>query len=232
MTQTNGEHNPTSNRSPSRRRDSVRRAGTNGAPEPARAVIAEAAPSSVQALHEMAREAGLRVAARTGSIEELERRCAAIRPDLVLVDIGLLLPDRLDVIERITSDLGLPVVVRLEAAQALQVNRATESGAAAVIGPNCEPAVVRGAVSAVVQWRRRLLALQDEINGLRRRLDNRKIIERAKWRIVETSGVSEPEALRALQRFARRSREPLVSVANRALERPESINDMLKPDGE
>jgi response regulator NasT len=136
------------------------------------------------------------------------------------------LPDRVDLIDRLSSELGLPVIVRLEGLNGHSAERASDMGAAAVIGPDCDAALLRGCVSTVMQWCERLNTLQCEVDALRTRLEDRKVIERAKWRIVESAGVTEPEALRLMQRWARRQREKLVHVANRTLAHPDSIIQM------
>ncbi|MCA9296240.1 MAG: ANTAR domain-containing protein, partial [Phycisphaerales bacterium] len=48
-----------------------------------------------------------------------------------------------------------------------------------------------------------------------------KIIEQAKWIIVERKSMSEPEAMRALQKQARNNRRPLVEVAQSVIENAE-----------
>ena len=70
--------------------------------------------------------------------------------------------------------------------------------------------VVIAAVAVAVAW--------NNCRNLKERLENRKIIEQAKWVIVSRKGVEEPEAMRMLQRRARDNRRSLVEVATAILD--------------
>jgi two-component system, response regulator PdtaR len=65
-----------------------------------------------------------------------------------------------------------------------------------------------------------------ETSRLRRTLEERKVIERAKGRLMERMNLTEDEAFRRLRRAAMNSRRPMVEVA-RALLVSESIAEGL-----
>ena len=56
-------------------------------------------------------------------------------------------------------------------------------------------------------------------------MENRKIIEQAKWLLVSKKGIDEPEAMRVLQRQARNNRRTLVQVAQSLLENQNLFED-------
>jgi response regulator NasT len=61
-------------------------------------------------------------------------------------------------------------------------------------------------------------ALEDEVTGLRERLEARKLIERAKGALMTTKAMSEPEAFRWIQRAAMDNRTTMRDVAANVLD--------------
>ena len=55
--------------------------------------------------------------------------------------------------------------------------------------------------------------LADENDSLRKRLEERRVIEKAKWILVSRRAIPEPDAMTLLQKKARDTRRPLVEVA-------------------
>ena len=64
-----------------------------------------------------------------------------------------------------------------------------------------------------------------EIETLHRRLEERKVIERAKGLIMQRLGLSESDAMRRLQKQARDSRRPMVELAKSVID----TEDLLEP---
>lgn len=64
---------------------------------------------------------------------------------------------------------------------------------------------------------REVEALRRENEELRRRLESRKLIERAKGLLIQKLGLSEPEAYRRIQKTAMDTRRPMAEVAQAVL---------------
>lgn len=89
-----------------------------------------------------------------------------------------------------------------------------------VFGIVVKPAAVEQLVASVrVAWSRyrQGAAMRAEVAALRARLEDRRVIERAKWRLVEGFGLREDAALRGLQKHARSSQRRLVEVSRAVL---------------
>lgn len=65
---------------------------------------------------------------------------------------------------------------------------------------------------------KRLLALEQENLRLKKTLESRKLIERAKGLLLEKMGMSEPEAYRYLQKLSMDTCRPLSGVAREVIE--------------
>jgi len=118
---------------------------------------------------------------------------------------------------------GLPVVTwsaQCTLAEECAVEIAASCG---LVGAPVTATSLRAAISLVWRIHRRQVEQIDQTERLSRRLEDRKIIERAKWTLVEQLGISEPEAMRRLQKSARNSRRPLRVTAMSVLEASETL---------
>ena len=71
-----------------------------------------------------------------------------------------------------------------------------------------------------VAWQRYLdhIEQRSQISDLKQRLDDRKLIERAKWIIVQRKSISEPDAMKMLQKQSRSSRKSIAAVARAVID--------------
>jgi response regulator NasT len=166
-------------------------------------------------------ELGFAVVGPAADGEEAIELCRIERPDLALLDIRMPKKDGLAVAEIVFRRLDIPVVIFSAYSDTEYVESGNRVG---VFGYLLKPVTqdqLRVGIS--VAWGRFLDAMiQDtEISRLKERLEARKVVEQAKWVIVSRKGISEPEAMRLLQRQARNNRRPLIEVARSLLENEE-----------
>lgn len=139
--------------------------------------------------------------------------CKSDRPDMALLDIRMPGTDGLAAAAVIFGELGIPVMMLSAYADPEYVSVGSEIG---VFGYLLKP-VSRDQlrVGVEVAWSRWLAHLEQDgqIEDLKERLEQRKVIEQAKWIIVKRKSVEEPEAMRMLQKQSRNSRKALIEVA-------------------
>lgn len=70
-----------------------------------------------------------------------------------------------------------------------------------------------GDVESIETLRRTVAELQHEVQDLRQRLEDRKVIERAKGMIMQDHGLSEDQAYRVLRETSMNSNQPMARVA-------------------
>jgi response regulator NasT len=77
-------------------------------------------------------------------------------------------------------------------------------------------------VSLQTAWARALddASHRKRIAELELTLASRKVVEQAKWKLIEVRGLTEPQAHRVLQKAARSDRRPLLDVAQEVLDNP------------
>ncbi len=138
-------------------------------------------------------------------------------PDMALLDIRMPKRDGLDVAAEIFRDLAIPVVIISAYSDPGQVRSASEAGVFGYLVKPVSTEQLRAAIE--IAWGRftQLLSTQQENSDLKRRLEERKVIERAKWALVEKLSITEPEAINLLRTRARDARRTLIDVANEVL---------------
>ena len=119
----------------------------------------------------------------------------------------------------VTQSAGCPVVLLTSHTRDDFVARAQAAGVMAYLLKPLRPAELAPTLDLAV-------ARFHETSRLRRTLEERKVIERAKGRLMERLNLTEDEAFRRLRRAAMNSRRPMVDVA-RALLVSESIAEGL-----
>ncbi|MEE2908672.1 MAG: response regulator [Planctomycetota bacterium] len=144
--------------------------------------------------------------------------CRVESPDLAILDIRMPEVDGLEAAGTIFGEMGIPVVILSAYSDPEYVQAGNNIG---IFGYLLKPVTKNQLhVGLEVAWARyRDWADQNaETEQLRIRLEQRKIIEQAKWVIVKRKDVEEPEAMRMLQRQARNKRKSLIDVAQAVVE--------------
>ena len=145
------------------------------------------------------------------------------RPDMALLDIQMPIMDGMQAAQIIFHEYDIPVVMLTAYSDDTFLRNSIAAG---VFGYLLKPASKEQLSAGLsVAWKR----YQDHVDqrskivDLRQRLDDRKLIEQAKWIIVKRKSISEPEAMQLLQKQSRSSRKSIASVARAVID----SNDLL-----
>ncbi len=169
-------------------------------------------------LKEMLEEEGLDVVGEAPDGDAAVRLARERDPDLVIMDIKMPGLDGLSAAEKITRD-GLAAVLILTAfSQKDLVQRAAEAGAMAYLVKPFQKNDLMPAIDVALARHAEMSALKKESADLSEQLATRKIVDRAKGRLMDDAGLSEADAFRYLQKRAMDERRPLRSVAEEVLE--------------
>jgi response regulator NasT len=186
--------------------------------EPTRVLIAEDEALIRLDLKEMLEEEGYAVVAEVGDGQQAVDQATELRPDLVILDIQMPVLDGLSAAEQIASSRIAPVIVLTAFSQRELVERARDAGAMAYL---VKPFSKNDLVPAIEVARARfqeMSALDSEVRTLEERLEARKVIEKAKGKLMTDRGLSEAEAFRWIQRTAMNERTSMKALAQVILE--------------
>ncbi len=168
-------------------------------------------------LKEMLEEEGYTVVAEVGDGQQAVDQAAQLSPDLVILDIQMPVLDGLSAAEQIAGARIAPVIVLTAFSQRELVERARDAGAMAYL---VKPFSKNDLVPAIEVARGRfaeMAALDGEVRTLEERLETRKVVERAKGRLMADQGMTEAEAFRWIQRTAMNQRTSMKALAQSIL---------------
>lgn len=157
--------------------------------------------------------------------QEAIELCQTMQPDIALLDIRMPKKDGLAAAETIFKQMAIPVIIFSAYSDHEYVNRGTDVG---VFGYMLKPVTQdQLRVNISVAWSNftEFASKNSEIIALKQRLEDRKIIEQAKWLLVKKKGIDEPEAQKRLQKQARNNRRTLVDVARSLMENHELLSE-------
>jgi response regulator NasT len=184
---------------------------------PASILIAEDDLLIARGVRDLVTDLGIRVVGLAQNGEKAIELALETRPDAALVDIRMPVMDGIEAAQRMWTEMSVPSVLLTAYGAEEFVHRAA---GVPVFGYVIKPPTSENLRSALcVGWAnaRARIAVDAAAADLRRTLEHRKLTERAKWRLVEVAGMSEPDAHLALQRAARSARKPLVEIAEQVI---------------
>ncbi len=189
---------------------------------PQRVLVAEDEHLVATSLTMMLGDLGYTVLLATDGQEAVDK-ARTEKPDIVLMDIRLPRRDGLSAAREMYEQMGLPVVVLSAYSENAEVAGAQQAGVFGYMVKPVQREQLR--VGLDIAWHRFKVhqAEAAEARKLRKRLDERRVIEQAKWAMVSSKGMTEPDAMRALQKQARDSRAQLVDVASAMLKELGSV---------
>jgi len=183
----------------------------------ARILIAEDEAIIRLDLKEMLEEEGIDVVGEASDGDAALRLAREHRPDLVIMDIKMPGMDGLTAAERIIEE-GLGAVLILTAfSQKDLVQRAAEAGAMGYLVKPFQKSDLMPAIDVAVARHAELAAVRAEAKDASEQLEARKVIDRAKGRLMDSKGLSEGDAFRHIQKKAMDSRRSMKEVAEEIL---------------
>jgi AmiR/NasT family two-component response regulator len=168
-------------------------------------------------LKEMLEEEGFDVVGEASDGEAAVRLARERGPDLVIMDIKMPGMDGLTAAERIVSD-GIAAVLILTAfSQRDLVHRAAEAGAIGYLVKPFQKSDLVPAIEIALARHAELAAVKKESRSLSEQLETRKLVDRAKGKLMDDQKLSEAEAFRSIQKRAMDERRSMRAVAEEVL---------------
>lgn len=138
-------------------------------------------------------------------------------PDVLFIAVGLPDLDGIETSERIMGEHPLPIIVLTSHQDLETIKRAKEAGVMAYLLKPIREDQLRPTMEIAISRFREFMALRQENEDLKRILEARKLIERAKGILMKREGLSEPEAFRRIQKASMEMRRPMVEIAQAIL---------------
>nr|WP_296773363.1 response regulator [Rhodococcus sp. (in: high G+C Gram-positive bacteria)] len=183
-----------------------------------RVVVAEDESLIRLDLVEMLREEGYEVVGEAADGQQAVDLAIELRPDLVIMDVKMPRRDGIDAASEIAEKRIAPVVILTAFSQRELVEKARDAGAMAYLVKPFSKADLMPAVELAASRYTEISSLESEIADLQERLETRKLIERAKGKLMESQSLTEPQAFKWIQRAAMDRRTTMKAVAEVIIE--------------
>ena len=173
---------------------------------PSRAAVAEAVTAQ-----------GGQVQGNGSRMEDVAHLVDKHHPDAVVMAVGLPDGDGVEAARRVMASGACPVVLLTSHTDTAVSERAIAAGVLGFLVKPLRPEELGPALDVAVSRFRELSAMRQENETLKRTLETRKLVERAKGILMKRLGLSEPDAFRRIQKTAMDTRRPMSEIAQALL---------------
>jgi response regulator NasT len=187
-------------------------------PQKTKVLIAEDEAIIRLDLKEMLEEEGLLVVGEAADGEAAVRLAAEKAPDLVIMDIKMPGMDGLAAAEKLAETGDAAVLILTAFSQKDLVQRAAEAGAMGYLVKPFQKSDLMPAIEVALARHAQVRALKKESSDLAEQLETRKVLDRAKGKLIDSEGLSEADAFRRIQKQAMDERRSIREVATSILE--------------
>lgn len=156
---------------------------------------------------------GYQIVALCSSGNELIRAVIKFSPDLALVGYKYKDMSLLDVYETLCDQTNFLAIVNEPYKSYIE-----EDTDIYCIGTKISNILLTNAIDLIFQSKRRIEKLKKKVEKLEHTLEDRKSIEKAKGKLMATSGVTENEAFRYMQKLSMDSGKRMKDIADLILE--------------
>jgi AmiR/NasT family two-component response regulator len=185
--------------------------------EPVRVVIAEDESIIRLDLKEILEDEGYEVVGDCGRGDQAIELVRDLKPDVVILDIKMPGLDGIETCRRISRERDAAVVILTAFSQRDLIESARDAGALAYLVKPFSRRELVPAVEIARARHRELRALSEHNDTLAERLDTRKVIDRAKGRLMDEQGLTETDAFTFIQQSAMSRRTTMKAVAQEIL---------------
>ena len=182
-----------------------------------RVVIAEDEAIIRLDLRETLEEEGYEVIGEAGRGDVALELIRELTPDLAILDVKMTGMDGLEVARMIGDEKICGVLVLTAFSQREIIEQARDAGALAYLVKPFQKSDLIPAIEVAIGRFRELQALNGQMEVLEEQLEARKIIDKAKGRLIDEFGLKEQEAFSFIQRTAMKDRSRMRDVAEKIL---------------
>lgn len=163
-------------------------------------------------------EDGLREGARVrvtvlGETTELLRRIAEIDPDVIFIDLENPNRDVLEHMFEVSRAVKRPIAMFVDQSDQASIEAAIDAGVSAYVVDGLKKERVRSILETAISRFNAFERLKRELEDAKTQLADRKVIERAKALLMQTRGMSEPEAYTLLRKTAMNQNRRIAEIA-------------------
>ena len=146
---------------------------------------------------------------RHGLVAQLE----GIAPDVVLIDLGNPSRDVLEEYFAVSRVVARPIAMFVDESDEEAIGASIDAGVSAYVVDGLAASRIRPVLDLAVRRFNAFARLQAELDDAKGKLAERETIDKAKRILMQSKGVSEPEAYAELRRKAMSSSRRIIDIA-------------------
>jgi len=148
-----------------------------------------------------------------GERKGLLARIEEIAPDIVLIDLGNPSRDVLEEYFAVSRALARPIAMFVDEADDQTIGASIDAGVSAYVVDGLHASRIRAVVDLAVKRFNAFARLQADLAEAKGKLAERETVDRAKRILMDSKGITEPEAYGELRRKAMQSSKRIVEIA-------------------
>ena len=156
---------------------------------------------------------GFSIVAESASGKGVPVLTKATLPDVILMAVGLPDVDGISVAGEIMEESPLPIVLLTSHYEAETIERAKGSGVMAFLIKPLREEEHFPTIELAISRFSEFISLRRENEDLKKTLEARKVIERAKGILMKSRGLSEAEAFALIRKKSMETRKPMADIA-------------------
>lgn len=185
---------------------------------PIRVVVAEDEAIIRLDLKETLEEEGYEVVGETGRGDEAVALVRELKPDLAILDVRMPGLDGLSAAREITGDRLAAVLVLTAYSQRNLIEEARDAGALAYVVKPFQRSELIPAIEVALGRHKEMRALEGEVSSLEEQLETRKIVDRAKGKLMDDFNMKEKDAFDFIQKTAMQQRVKMGVIAQQVID--------------
>ena len=182
-----------------------------------RVLLVDADAARAAVVHASLTQLGYEVVGSLAIGARLYMEVARLNPDVVIIDVNSPDRDTLEHLACLRRDAPRPVVMFAHDDDKTKIRAAIQAGVSAYVVRGLSADRIRPIVEVAIARFEEHRALRAELLAANVRLDERKLVERAKGFVMRRNGCSENEAYCALRQLAMTQQQSLADVARALL---------------
>lgn len=165
--------------------------------------------------------AGFRVLGVVAEGDDVHGAVRTLKPEAILIDSDSPSRDTLEGLATLGKRFPRPILMLSESADTELVREAARLGISTYAVDGVSPALMRSLVEVTMAHFQHQRALGAELEEAQQALQDRRVIDKAKYRLIEEMGMSEEQAYHRLRRMAMERGVKIAELARALVEHGE-----------
>ena len=158
-------------------------------------------------------ESGYTRVSRIGTSYNLVERIQALAPDIIIIDLENPDRDTLEQMFQVSRVIARPIAMFVDQSDSNTIREAVEAGVSAYVVDGLRQDRIRPIVEMAISRFNAFDQLRRERDEAKAKLNDRKLIDRAKGLLMQEKGLSEDEAYNLLRKNAMKQNRKISEIA-------------------